>query len=106
MSAPRQVQRLRLRPSQFEHVMYLAGDKIIGKSYVRGCVLVGVERPTGTLTEVRLNGRMKFDVVVPDVHGNRVRLEGCDRCSCGCKYWEHDRCVDCGGTEPVEPDDA
>lgn len=35
-----------------------------------------------------------------DSHGNRVRREGVDRCPCGCKYWENDRCVDCGGTEP------
>lgn len=31
-----------------------------------------------------------------DRHGNRVAREGVDRCPCGCKYWEHDRCVDCG----------
>lgn len=29
-------------------------------------------------------------------HGNRLAREGCTRCHCGCKYWEHDRCVDCG----------
>ena len=34
-----------------------------------------------------------------DEHGNRLRKEGCDRCLCGCKYWENDRCIDCGGTE-------
>ena len=34
--------------------------------------------------------------------GNKVRQEGIDRCSCGCRYWENDRCIDCGGTEPVE----
>lgn len=32
----------------------------------------------------------------PDEHGNRVAREGVDRCACGAKYWEHDRCVDCG----------
>ncbi len=37
--------------------------------------------------------------------GNTVRVDGCDRCFCGCKYWENDRCVDCGNTEP-EPDDS
>ena len=31
-----------------------------------------------------------------DEHGNQIALEGCDRCVCGCKYWEKDRCVDCG----------
>ena len=31
-----------------------------------------------------------------DNHGNTVAQEGCDRCECGCKYWEHDKCIDCG----------
>ena len=35
---------------------------------------------------------------VPDSRGNHVRVEGCDRCACGCKYWENDTCVDCGST--------
>lgn len=28
--------------------------------------------------------------------GNTVAREGCDRCRCGCKYWENDKCTDCG----------
>jgi hypothetical protein len=28
--------------------------------------------------------------------GNTIAQEGCDRCFCGCKYWENDMCVDCG----------
>jgi hypothetical protein len=39
----------------------------------------------------------------PDTHGNVNREEGVDRCLCGCKYWEDDQCVDCGGTQ-VEGD--
>jgi hypothetical protein len=35
----------------------------------------------------------------PDRLGNFIRREGCDRCWCGCKYWENDTCVDCGGKE-------
>jgi hypothetical protein len=31
-----------------------------------------------------------------DPHFNRIAEEGVTRCPCGCKYWEHDRCVDCG----------
>lgn len=27
---------------------------------------------------------------------NVIAREGCDRCVCGCKYWENDRCIDCG----------
>jgi len=32
----------------------------------------------------------------PDEHGNVDRIDGVDRCDCGCKYWENDRCADCG----------
>lgn len=31
-----------------------------------------------------------------DRHGNVLAEEGVDRCPCGCKYWENDRCIDCG----------
>lgn len=40
-----------------------------------------------------------------DKLGNEVRREGVDRCYCGCKYWEHDRCIDCGGSEPIPEED-
>ena len=33
---------------------------------------------------------------MPDRLGNFEAQEGCDRCFCGCKYWENDKCVDCG----------
>jgi hypothetical protein len=36
----------------------------------------------------------------PDTLGNRAAQEGCDRCECGCKYWEGDRCIDCGTEVP------
>jgi hypothetical protein len=31
-----------------------------------------------------------------DKHGNLIAREGADRCGCGAKYWEDDKCVDCG----------
>jgi len=31
-----------------------------------------------------------------DRHGNLIAREGQDRCGCGAKYWEQDKCVDCG----------
>lgn len=31
-----------------------------------------------------------------DQHGNAIAESGVDRCFCGCKYWEHDECIDCG----------
>jgi hypothetical protein len=36
-----------------------------------------------------------------DTDGNIARQNHVDRCWCGCKYWENDRCIDCGGTEPA-----
>lgn len=27
---------------------------------------------------------------------NTFAREGCDQCYCGCKYWENDKCIDCG----------
>jgi hypothetical protein len=30
-----------------------------------------------------------------DRHGNTIAREGVDVCSCGCKYWHDDRCIDC-----------
>lgn len=40
---------------------------------------------------------------VPDRHGNVVAEEGCTRCACGSKYWEADRCVDCGAPASTAP---
>ena len=34
---------------------------------------------------------------------NEIREDGVDRCYCGCKYWEDNRCIDCDGTD-VEGD--
>jgi hypothetical protein len=31
-----------------------------------------------------------------DSLGNLVARSGYDRCTCGCKYFEHDCCIDCG----------
>ena len=33
-------------------------------------------------------------------HGNLLAREGVDRCGCGAKYWEHDRCVSCDAPFP------
>ena len=27
-----------------------------------------------------------------------VARQGCDRCYCGCKYWQNETCIDCGTT--------
>lgn len=40
--------------------------------------------------------RTAHEQPVADRLGNKIAREGCDRCYCGCKYWENDRCVDCG----------
>jgi len=36
------------------------------------------------------------EVIEPDKYGNVLKREGCDRCSCGSKYYEDDVCIDCG----------
>jgi hypothetical protein len=36
-------------------------------------------------------------------NGNVEREDGVDRCACGCKYWENDVCIDCGGTDVCVP---
>ncbi len=33
---------------------------------------------------------------LPDKFGNMLNCEGLAICACGCKYYEFDRCVDCG----------
>jgi hypothetical protein len=38
-----------------------------------------------------------------DKHGNTQAKEGVDRCPCGAKYWENDRCVSCD--EPWRAED-
>ena len=39
---------------------------------------------------------MLAGLIEPDQHGNRTAEEGVSRCRCGSKYWERDRCIDCG----------
>lgn len=41
--------------------------------------------------------------MVPDVHGNVVAIDGATRCWCGSKYWERDRCIDCGAVPYTDP---
>lgn len=54
------------------------------------------------LAHLKLHWKMGNMILVfkdqdqPDRLGNRIAQEGCDRCWCGCKYWENDRCIDCG----------
>ena len=45
--------------------------------------------------EVRFDHADRLTRARPNLH-NEIAREGCDRCFCGCKYWEYDRCIDCG----------
>lgn len=38
--------------------------------------------------------------------GNHTAVDGFSRCECGCKYWEHDRCIDCGESHDIERHDG
>jgi hypothetical protein len=48
----------------------------------------------GTPLDNRQSKESKQEMTI-DLHNGTAR-EGADRCRCGCKYWEYDRCVDCG----------
>lgn len=41
---------------------------------------------------------MALKIQRQDKHGNVVAQEGITLCVCGCKYWENDKCIDCGMT--------
>jgi hypothetical protein len=63
--------------------------------YAQALVSTGLVNSTGTMQ------RFVRDMVAAgwhpvDSHGNYVAEEGVTLCACGCKYWEHDRCTDCG----------
>lgn len=55
------------------------------------------------MVEVSYPHDMTTTTTTTDRHGNRLALEGCDRCPCGAKYWERDACVSCG--RPFDPAD-
>jgi hypothetical protein len=48
-------------------------------------------------TRLRGMSGADYEALVKDLMttGNEMAESGCDRCTCGCKYWENDRCVDC-----------
>ena len=58
-----------------------------------------IARLQSTIEEVRHNQMARPDA---DAYGNLTAEHGCDRCECGCKYWEFDRCIDCGEMHKVE----
>lgn len=41
---------------------------------------------------------MALKIQRQDKHGNVVAQEGITLCTCGSKYWENDKCIDCGMT--------
>ena len=50
------------------------------------------------LTDAHIDTALRTIVppLAADRDGNVLAEEGVTRCACGCKYWEHDRCIDCG----------
>lgn len=91
---------------------------LIGRHPSEGSTLCGVNARAKTLAKgvwtVRGSGENAEAVCLPcrialrqsnqagDRLGNTMALEGVDRCACGCKYWENDRCCDCD--EPWSPE--
>lgn len=72
---------------RWHHSVRLTSDRV-RKATVRDFFDDPISRAIRT-TEV-------VPAIGPDLH-NEIAEEGCgDRCFCGCKYWEYDRCIDCG----------
>lgn len=40
-------------------------------------------------------GSVRVGVLEEEHRENRIARSGYDRCTCGCKYFEGDRCIDC-----------
>jgi hypothetical protein len=66
--------------------------------------IVEALRAQGYPAEVSMDGTV-IRVGLPDRMGNVEAREGCSRCPCGCKYWERDRCIDCGASIESVPTD-
>ena len=50
-----------------------------------------VQWVAGPLGPEELNARVKELLTME----NKEARSGLDRCTCGCKYWENDTCIDC-----------
>lgn len=59
------------------------GDSIDEHTFVKECQRIAREMSAARTAEA-----------AAQVFGQA--RQGCDRCYCGCKYWEFDKCVDCG----------
>lgn len=68
---------------------------LTGKKWAFGNEAVGVAEVTHTVCII-CRKIEKFRYAGGDDLGNFAAQEGLDRCPCGCKYWEHDTCIDCG----------
>lgn len=67
----------------------------LSEGYVHVTYIDATDTQARMITSVK-NHVFPVPYVDMDRHGNAVAQEGCDRCACGCKYWENDRCIDCG----------
>lgn len=75
--------------------------KTIAGLFADGWILASTTTYQGlkSLTFFRNNVSMEMSFEFGDKPvrnlGNRFADEGLDRCVCGSKYWENDRCIDC-----------
>lgn len=42
-----------------------------------------------------MHGRVRSGASAPEIRTGPPE-NGCDRCWCGCKYWNGNKCIDCG----------
>lgn len=96
------------RPYDFnepDNLLEIAGDLLCDLMHL--CQETGVS-PDQLIERARLHfedelaeeGQVPVSTVsaklTPRNLNNTIAREGADFCYCGCKYWENDRCIDCG----------
>jgi len=60
------------------------------------CEVCGEHMHIHRWADMDANGFVVRCSIKGDQNGNINAVEGVDRCQCGCKYWENDKCVSCG----------
>ena len=82
--------------SQFKHLATELGNATVGTVDEAKWAALLVQFILGS-TKLREMPEQEFRVLVAGlltVHNKQAR-SGLDRCDCGNKYWENDRCIDC-----------
>ena len=78
---------------QLKHLAKMLGDTSTGSKEERYAAKLLLQWVLTGARELEEEGSLLDDMLTVE---NKTAASGCDRCECGCKYWENDRCIDCG----------